>query len=358
MKRWCVNTNTFLRMRRIILDVKDDARLNTWPQKLWLNTDSEFNTSVIDKGLFFGAFEAGKASEGQRCAALQCELETVRSKVSQSYVDGTVAGKEEAAEAARVLRQEAKTAYLQGLAAGKEMAADARKKEDRGIAGECWVHKKLQAFFPSALITDTASQAHSADMLFELQGIKILVEVKNTAVFAPAQLDKFKHDIEVREPRAQAGIYVSLNETSPVRTGDVQIDMAGSTPVFTLHGVFADPGKLRLAVLTIQQILVKVEFLKRTSSSSDAERELQDIRERAHDILHGPVIRHIKQLRASMTATSKGVNSLESVIYENIANLLRVKAPKKTGSKPPTAAPKKKIPRMQEPSPFLFLIKK
>ena len=154
----------------------------------------------------------------------------------------------------------------------------------------------------------------------------------------------------------QAGIYVSLNNTSPARRGDVQVDLVGSFPVFTLHGVFADPGKLKLAVLTIQQILLKLETLKRfDGDSSNAFCELQAIRERAHDIFHGPVVRHIKTLRASMAATARSVDALESVMYDKIAELLSVKAPKKSSivasvskRKKPTGLPQTKVPRIEK----------
>ena len=327
-----VYTSTVLAMKRLIVDVKDDTRTQSWPEKLWLNADPEFNTTVINNGLFSSAFEAGRQEEQGRVLALEAELVAARAAATKAYMDGAAAAKAEVDAIAKVLRDEAQAAYLQGIQAGKVMAAEVRKTEHKGAVGELWVLTKCKEFFPAAEIRSTAAEAHSADALLIMDGLEILIEVKNTAVFARAQFEKFKLDLETRQPRAHAGIYVSLNDTAPARSGDIQVDLAGGVPVLTLHGVSTDPGKLRLGVVTAQQIVFKIQALKRDSTAADAAKELRDIREQAHDIFHGPVARHIKQLRASMTASRSGVDALESVLYEKIAGLLSVKAPKATSS--------------------------
>ena len=320
-------TNTIFAMKRLILDVSDDARTRLWPEKLWLNTDPEFNTAVIDSGLF-----PGKRIEQERVSALEAELSKARAAALQAYADGVAASKAEADVSTKVLREEAKAAYLQGIQVGKAFAVEARKTEHKGAVGELWVLEKCKEFFPTAEIVSTAKVAHSADALLKLGGLEMLVEVKNTAVFSRAQLDKFKLDLEARRPRVHAGIYVSLNETAPAKMGDIQVDLVGGVPILTLHGVSADPGKLRLGIITAQQIVLKIQALKSDSTAADAAKELRDIREQAHDIFHGPIARHIKQLRASMTASRSGVDALEGVLYDKVATLLSVKAPKATAS--------------------------
>lgn len=79
----------------------------------------------------------------------------------------------------------------------------------KGKSGEVIVENILLNAFPHAIITDVGKKSKSGDILIEIDGFKILIEVKFYKRSVPTkEIDKFKRDLECKD--YDAGIFISL----------------------------------------------------------------------------------------------------------------------------------------------------
>ena len=81
----------------------------------------------------------------------------------------------------------------------------------KGQIGEATVDAILCSAFPSAKITNVGKFSHSGDICFELNGYKILIEVKLYSRSVPTkEIDKFKRDLEGKD--YDAGMFISWKQ--------------------------------------------------------------------------------------------------------------------------------------------------
>jgi len=79
----------------------------------------------------------------------------------------------------------------------------------KGKSGEVIVESILRIAFPHANIIDVGKKSKSGDIMIEIDGFKILIEVKFYKRSVPTkEIDKFKRDLECKD--YDAGIFISL----------------------------------------------------------------------------------------------------------------------------------------------------
>jgi hypothetical protein len=204
------------------------------------------------------------------------------------------------------LREE-KDKKMQGVLEGMENVQNLFKKGGKGKTsgelgsmGEIFVKNQIESDFNPANIEYVSAEAHSADLLFEHEGISILIEAKNHGhhMDKVSDLKKFHDDIELHSKKGYpktAALLVSLYDI-PLIHGyrTCYFEVRHGMPVIYIGGALDKPILIQAAL----HLLVKIAKNSKFCSTDNASEESADEQfEKAIEAHRGTAVRFMVMVR-------------------------------------------------------------
>ena len=117
----------------------------------------------------------------------------------------------------------------------------------KGQFGEKYMQAFLQKHFPSAEIKDTTHIAHSGDCLLTMNGITIMIEMKNKNTITKDDIKKFEYDIDLHKNECHGAIFLSTTHGIPNK-GEFLFELYGTIPVMYISQFMDSPVLLNSSV--------------------------------------------------------------------------------------------------------------
>ena len=131
----------------------------------------------------------------------------------------------------------------------------------KGQDGENFIQKQLTLMYPKAEIEDTSQQPGRGDLIFNDDGLTMMIESKNyTKNVQKSEIDKFYRDLE-RETNndIQCAVFVSLTTGICCRE-DFAFEVVNNKPVFFIHNFKQSISSIRLAINLFRNFLSSNEL--------------------------------------------------------------------------------------------------
>ena len=138
----------------------------------------------------------------------------------------------------------------------------------KGDFGESYVLQAIEELFPKSNMNDVSGNTASGDLMWEIDTLKCLVEVKNVAQSRNLNVDKFVRDvgINVNRGKVNCGLFVSLKtETIPTK-GRMKLEFVNGVPVLYIANVFKSPHLLKYSLTMMKEFQ---ESMSKVTSSSE-----------------------------------------------------------------------------------------
>ena len=138
----------------------------------------------------------------------------------------------------------------------------------KGDFGENYVLEIIEEMFPKSHMEDVSGNTASGDLLWNIDELKCLVEVKNVAQSRNLNVDKFVRDVglNVNRGKANCGLFVSLKtETIPTK-GRMKLEFVNGVPVLYIANVFKSPYLLKYTLTMMKEFQ---ESMGKVSNSSE-----------------------------------------------------------------------------------------
>ena len=138
----------------------------------------------------------------------------------------------------------------------------------KGDYGENYVLEIIEEMFPKSHMEDVSGNTASGDLLWNIDELKCLVEVKNVAQSRNLNVDKFVRDVglNVNRGKANCGLFVSLKtETIPTK-GRMKLEFVNGVPVLYIANVFKSPYLLKYTLTMMKEFQ---ESMSKVSNSSE-----------------------------------------------------------------------------------------
>lgn len=202
--------------------------------------------------------------------------------------------------------REEKDVQIQGLCNSFEGVQNLFKKGGRqhscvelGRMGELFVRNWIESSFNVANVEYVSAEPHCADLLFEHDGIHILIETKNVATKLDKIKDikKFHNDVELHSrkgfPQA-AALFISLYDL-PLIQGHrtTHFEVRHGLPVMYIGGVLECPLLIQTAILSLAKFAKNIRHITDSTNSSSEE----DQYERAMEDHRTTAIHFMKMVR-------------------------------------------------------------
>jgi hypothetical protein len=190
----------------------------------------------------------------------------------------------------------ASTQYQAGIEAGIKQ----HQQVNKGTYGEHWFYDEITKAFPFASVTDVHRSKKCGDfhVYFHDLDVKILVEVKNVARDDPGQRLKFLRDVGSCSKNIHAAMYINLNDV----TDEIwKCDIVGNIPCAYLNDAAANPKLVQMAVHSLLTVITQIRTQSTTLDNQS--RALKDLHSKLEVYINGPLLKWIKDLKASATTT-------------------------------------------------------
>jgi hypothetical protein len=249
-----------------------------------------------------GEFAKQLTESSKRCGDLQLELERVNQLTRDLWKE-----KEQLAE----------QRFNDGVEAERKRHLGA----DKGLEGEMLIRNIIQKAFPECVVVGTSHLAHSGDCHVLVEGVRLLVEVKNTQTHEERWVSKFHRDVAAcstgNEP-VHAGLYVSVRDTlqDPIRLSTlgtypvVQIDGVGSRPQLVEAGI-------KFLVYTVKQAREEIDRV------SDNTRELKALQDQLQMHVEGILSKTVKDLISAANTTLQRAKKLNDVFIAQLLDIIQ-----------------------------------
>ena len=224
--------------------------------------------------------------------------------------------------------------------AGVEYGKRIQSQRDKGELGEDWVSEHVLKWFPGCTLVDVRTKAHHGDYHLTVDGVKILIECKNTATYCSSQYQKFMRDLDTcasgTDP-IHAGLYVNLQNTKRERMWHVE--NMGNLPHALLDNASAHSKLIELAIRTLVYTVHQVR--ESTTQLSDCDKKLKSLQDSLHILVEGTLTKVVKELISSANTTLTRARTLEDVFIQQILALIDRRPAslslkrKRTGEYPP-----------------------
>ena len=117
----------------------------------------------------------------------------------------------------------------------------------KGQFGEKYMQSFLQKQFPAAEIKDTTHIPHSGDCLLTMNGVTIMIEMKNKNTITRDDIKKFEYDIDLHKNECQGAIFLSTTQGIPNK-GEFLFELYGTVPVMYISQFMDSPVLLNSSV--------------------------------------------------------------------------------------------------------------
>ncbi len=134
----------------------------------------------------------------------------------------------------------------------------------RGEFGENFIENFLSEYYSGASILPTSQMTSFGDILFENNGLKLLVESKNVKTLKKEDFTKFLYDIDYRSNKQEinAGLFICMLDNSLVNNvKKFYFEMHNGVPCIYIGDVSRNPYSIKFAIDTLSY-LVKNGFTK------------------------------------------------------------------------------------------------
>lgn len=139
----------------------------------------------------------------------------------------------------------------------------------KGREGEICVQDYLIENFEFSKVSMISSQNHVGDLLLELEGLKIMLEVKNKSNVNQLDVGKFLNDLKNNRDYDGA-VFISFLEKPINGIGRYSIKYLEDKPAIFITGFGEEPSVLKLAIMFL------VGILKKCKKSSSLDNDLKD----------------------------------------------------------------------------------
>lgn len=196
--------------------------------------------------------------------------------------------------------------------AGVEYGKRIQSQLDQGKQGEEWVKDHILKCFPGCNLVQVSKNAHQADFHLTIEGVKILIEVKNTKTYCASQYQKFLRDFDECASGTHpvhAGLYVNLHDTKRARVW--HIEKVGNLPHALLDHACAHPKLIELGIRTLVYMVHQVR--ESSNQLSDCDKKLKTLQDNLHILVEGTLTKGVKELISSAEKTLTQARNLEDV---------------------------------------------
>ena len=138
----------------------------------------------------------------------------------------------------------------------------------KGDFGEKYVLQAIEELFPKSCMIDVSGNTAAGDLMWEIDELKCLVEVKNVAQSRNLNVDKFVRDvgINVNRGKVNCGIFVSLKTETIPSKGRMKLEFVNGVPVLYIANVFKSPHLLKYSLTMMKEFQ---ESISKVSNSSE-----------------------------------------------------------------------------------------
>ena len=138
----------------------------------------------------------------------------------------------------------------------------------KGDFGENYVLQVIEEVFPKSSMDDVSGNTAAGDLMWEIDELKCLVEVKNVAQSRNLNVDKFVRDVglNVNRGKINCGIFVSLKTETIPSKGRMKLEFVNGVPVLYIANVFKSPHLLKYSLTMMKEFQ---ESVSKVTNSSD-----------------------------------------------------------------------------------------
>ena len=127
----------------------------------------------------------------------------------------------------------------------------------KGNFGENVVWNQIMHYYPQSVLTDFSDETAHADLLWNIQTLNALIEVKNVQNVRPSDISKFERDLllNTNNGTANCGMFVSLKTEHIPYKGVMFFEIFNNNiPVIYVSNIFEQPHNLKLALELIKNL--------------------------------------------------------------------------------------------------------
>mgnify|MGYP001200196466 CR=1 FL=1 len=151
---------------------------------------------------------------------------------------------------------------------------------EKGTFGEKFFDDTVRCYFPTVEVTDTHGQDHYGDRHINIEGINILIEIKNKKVIEKIDIDKFQSDVEFCKTNnlISAALFISMKDDVfiPGR-GSITVDFYKDTLCFYVSNGFKIPDvAIKLSIIFILQFLKNFDQQLLKNNINEISKQLQN----------------------------------------------------------------------------------
>lgn len=218
---------------------------------------------------------------------------------------------------------------LEALSVGNKIDSLIGKKSTldnitKGNFGESVVWNQINHYYPHSILEDCSDETAHGDMLWTLNKLKALVEVKNVQNVRPGDVQKFERDLlqNSNNGSVNAGLFVSLKTETIPGKGTLYFEFFNDIPVIYVSNVYESLHNLKIAM----EILYNIQSTLCTEVQSNEENHsLQYIQNTVNDFVQmiynnqKTQLQNIQKMKQTYEALGQTITTEEKSVNENLA---------------------------------------
>lgn len=268
---------------------------------------SNYHTCVdqaYEKGYTLALSETAKQYEA-RCAELQAkciDLDIIQKDLHKQL---------------QIESEKAVEQWKSGVEYGKKLQSELNV----GRRGEEWVRNEIVKAFPDGELIETRSLPNQGDFHFVLNGVRLLLEVKNTKDTDSRWVQKFKRDLQtcsLHEEPVQGGLYINLQDTRQDLMW--RMDKLGDLPYGLLDNTSVHCKLLEVAIRTL--VYSVLQNREHNAKLNEDTRKMEALQNELRSLVEGSLQKAVKDLVSSANCTLLRARDCEAIFVQQILNII------------------------------------
>ena len=193
----------------------------------------------------------------------------------------------------------------------------------KGNFGESIVWNQILHYYPQSVLTDFSDETAHADLLWNIQSLNVLIEVKNVQNVRPTDISKFERDllINTNNGTANCGMFVSLKTEHIPSKGVVFFEIFNQNiPVIYVSNILEQPQNLKLTLEIMKNIQPLFDNNSTVSNIVDIQPLINEFINNTYNKMQQQ-ISNIQKMRSAYESLGITIAQEEKYINEHINSI-------------------------------------